>query len=87
MQPTEEKQNEVKGRDIINEDALFTLVFDKESKQSYGKLFKKAMLFISPESEEISKRIFASYDSCRRQTLKEEDKNTFCAKSIPVLTI
>ena len=36
--------------------------------------FKKAMVFISPESSEVSKMIILSYDSCRRQSLKDAEK-------------
>ena len=42
--------------------------------------FIKCMIrFVAPDNQEISQRIFASHDSCRRQSLKDQErKHTLC---------
>ena len=57
------------------------LSLSKSQNNKLVEFFKKAMVFISPESSEVSKRIFASYDSCTRQSLKDaEKKHVICKR-------
>ena len=44
------------------------------------RFFKDALVLISPESENMARNIRASYDSCRRQSMKDEEKSKEISK-------
>ena len=46
------------------------------------RFFKDALVLISPESENMARNIRASYDSCRRQSMKDEEKSNGILKRI-----
>ena len=56
------------------------LSLSKNQNNKLVNFLKNMMLFISPESEEITKKIFESYDSCRRQSLKESQRKHLLCK-------
>ena len=76
-------RNKMKSRVVTLFLRLLTshMSLSKNQTNSMVDFFKKATVFISPGSEEVTKRIFSSYDSCRRQSLKEEArKHLLCKK-------
>ena len=50
------------------------LCLSKKQNNKIVEYLKHSMVFITPDCENVAKRIFASYDSCRRQSLKEAGK-------------
>ena len=56
------------------------LCLSKNQNNKVVDFLKRVVVFISPDSEVVAKRIFASYDSCRRQSLKEADKKHVLCK-------
>ena len=56
------------------------LCLSKKQNYKIVDFLKRAMVFITPECENVAKRIFASYDSCRRQSLKEAGKGHLLCK-------
>ena len=57
------------------------LTLSKNQNNLIVDFLKRMIRFISPDNQEVAKRIFANYDSCRRQSLRDhERRNLLCQR-------
>ena len=78
----EGKRNTMKSRVItlMMRQLSSRLSLTRNQNDQVVSFFKRVIVFISPENEEISRRIFASHTSCQRQSLKDVDKKFVLCK-------
>ena len=76
------KKNVMKSRivSLIFRQLSSRLSLSKNQNNQIVDFMKSMVVFVSPSSEEVSRRFFASHDSCKRQSLKDEERKHLLCK-------
>ena len=76
------KRNVMKSRivSLIFRQLSSRLSLSKNQNNQIVDFMKSMVVFVSPSSEEVSRRFFASHDSCKRQSLNDEARKHLLCK-------